>query len=89
MISPRDTPTQFGVPVNFETGMPLTDRQKAHLQAIAEAGDDLYAAMHEAEGSSMPGKGNQHGWSSRRMSIAATHVETALMFARKAALETV
>jgi hypothetical protein len=43
--------------------------------------------MHDAEGSAAPGEHQEHTWSSRRMSIAATHIETAMMFARKAALE--
>lgn len=88
MISPRDLPPQFGVPVDFDTGMPLTDRQKGHLQAINEGVEQLREAMHNAEGSTMPGEHQEHQWSSRRMSIAATHIETALFYARKAALET-
>ncbi|MER8619176.1 hypothetical protein NKG99_20450 [Mesorhizobium sp. M1409] len=86
-MGPRDQPTRFGVPVNYETGEPLTDRQMHHLEAIKVAADVLYAAMHEAEGSGPPGEHQDHVFQSRRMAIAATHVETALMFARKAALE--
>lgn len=85
MISPRDPVP--GVPVNSETGKPLSERQLHHLEAIKAAGAALYEAMHNAEGSSLPGQYQDHVWSSRRMSIAATHIETALMFARKAALE--
>lgn len=87
MITPKDAPPQYGVPVNFETGQPLTDRQKGYLQALTEAGEQLYEAMHTAEGSTMPGEHQQHVFQSRHMSIAATHLETALMFARKAALQ--
>lgn len=82
MTGPRDTPA------NRVTGEPqLTDRQQAHLQAISEAADFLWEAMHAAEGSAMPGQYQEHHWQGRRMSIAATHLETAIMFARKAALE--
>jgi hypothetical protein len=87
MTGPRDTPPEYGVLVSSETGMPLTQRQRAHLQAIREAVEPLYEAMHNAEGSTMPGEHQEHTWSSRRMSIAATHIETALMFIRRAALE--
>ena len=87
MTGPRDAPPQFGIPVNSETGLPLTDNQLHHLAAIREAGEKLYSAMHDAEGSTNPGEHQEHSWSGRRMAHAATLVETALMFARKAALE--
>lgn len=89
MTGPRDQVQQYGVPVNFETGLPLSDRQSHHLRAISEAGELLYAAMHNAEGSAIPEEApnREHRFGSRRMSVAATHLETALMFARKAALE--
>ena len=86
-MNPKDTPAPLAVAVNFETGHPLTDRQKAHLQAIREAGDALYEAMHNAEGSTMPGQGAEHVFQSRRMIRAAEHLELVLMLARKAALE--
>jgi hypothetical protein len=87
MINPRDPVPQFNVPVNSETGRPLSDRQLHHLGEITEAAKPLYDAMHAAEGSTPPGEHAEHTWSSRRMSIAATHLEIALMMARKAALE--
>ena len=87
MITPRDAPPQYGIPVNSDTGFPLTERQVKHLANIKECGEALYDAMHMAEGSNPPGDYSEHSWSTRRMSIAATHVETALMYARKAALE--
>lgn len=87
MTGPRDPGPQFNVPVNAETGMPLSDRQRIHLQAIREAAEPLYEAMHNAEGSAMPGEHQEHSFGSRRMSIAATHLETAIMYARRAALE--
>lgn len=81
-MGPRDAPR------NYATGEPLSTRQELHLAALTEAGEKLYAAMHEAEGSSHPGEHQDHVFMSRRMSIAATNIETALMYARKAALET-
>lgn len=86
MTGPRD-PVQKTGPVNHLTGQPLSDRQVYHLDAIQKAGEMVYAAMHAAEGSSEPGEHQEHVFLSRRMAIAATHLETAIMFARKAALE--
>jgi hypothetical protein len=87
MIGPRDSPPQFGVPVNSDTGMPLSERQVKHLENLKEAAAALTDAMHFAEGSNPPGTLEEHVWMSRRMAHAGTLLETALMFARKAALE--
>ena len=87
MPGPRDQPLRFNVPVNYETGLELTPRQNAHLEALSEAAENLYGAMHFAEGTAEPGEHQEHEFMSRRMKIAATHLETALMFARRAALE--
>ena len=81
MTGPRDNP------VNTTTGKPLSERHQHHLAALTAAGEGLYEAMHNAEGSTMPGEHQEHVFSSRRMNIAATQLETSLMFARKAALE--
>lgn len=73
---------------NSVTGQPLSELQGKRLDAISEAGDGLYKAMHLAEGSMMPAEHEtDHHWQSRRMAHAATLIEGALMFARKAALE--
>ena len=88
MRNPHDPVLASSNPVNALTGLPMSDRQVKHLDAITKAGDGLYAAMHDAEGSAQPdGPFQEHRFQSRRMSIAATHLETLLMFARKAALE--
>jgi hypothetical protein len=79
-MGPRD-------PVNTATGEPLSERQQHHLAAITAAGETLLDAMHAAEGSNPPGQHQEHTFQSRRMNIAATHLETSLMYARKAALE--
>ena len=73
--------------MNRLTGQPITTHQSMHLQRLDDAAEALYQAMHDAEGSVMPGEHQEHVFQSRRMSIAATQIETALMFARKAALE--
>ena len=87
MITPRDS-IVTSAPVNSDTGKPLTESQLKHLEAIKTAGAALYDAMHAAEGSMPPGHPyEEHHWGGRRMAHAATLVETALMFARKAALE--
>lgn len=87
-ITPRDTPAEHILRVNYETGQPITQRQLGWLQTINEAAEQLFLAMHTADGSTPPGEHQEHTWSSRRMSIAATHIETALMYARRAALQT-
>jgi hypothetical protein len=86
-MGPRDAPIVGAVPVNYETGQPLTEAQRARIGRIADAVEALRKEMHDAEGSAMPGEHQDHVFVSRRMNIAATHLETALMYARKAALE--
>ena len=83
MVGPRDA-----TPVNMLTGQPVSERQQHHLEALTAAGEALYEAMHFAEGSNPPGEHQEHEFQTRRMKIAATHLETLLMFARRAALET-
>lgn len=63
-----------------------TEGQKIHMARITEACELLRMCMHEAEGSSTP-EHQEHEFMGRRMKIAATHLEAAEMFARKAALE--
>jgi hypothetical protein len=81
MTGPRDPVT------NYVTGQPVSDRQQFHLSQIADTAALLYDVMHAAEGSNPPGEHQEHVFMSRRMNIAATHLETAIMYARKAALE--
>lgn len=64
-----------------------TTHQQMHLTRIAEAAEALLQAMHDAEGSAQRGANEEHVFMMRRMNIAATHIETAMMFARKAAVE--
>lgn len=86
-MGPRDEPIRFAVPVNYETGRELTENQQLYLGKLKEAAAALYEAMHLAEGSAPPGEHQEHVFMSRRMKIAATHLETSLMYARRAALE--
>jgi hypothetical protein len=64
-----------------------TENQEMHMARISEACELLRSYMHDAEGSSAPGEHQEHIFQSRRMAIAAIHLETAEMFARRAALE--
>jgi hypothetical protein len=85
--APRQQPVQFGIPVNYETGQPLTEHQQKHLGALWSAAEMLYTAMHAAEGSAHPGDNQPHEFMSSRMRRAADHIEIATLLARKAALE--
>ena len=83
MTGPRDIPARFGVPFDYETGQPLSDAQLGRISKIIQCGEALLAVMHECEGSD-PGN---PGFQSRRMAVANTHLEIALMMAKKACLE--
>lgn len=87
MITPRDPHIPYATPVDFRTGRMVTEHQGRHLQALREASEQLFAVMHNAEGSVMPGEHQAHAWSSRRMAHAATLIETAIMFAEREVLE--
>jgi hypothetical protein len=82
MNNPRATP-YYGQPINYETGLPLTSAQQGRLEQLNDAGDLLYSIMHDCEGS----QPTNTTYTSRRMATAATHLEIALMLAKKAALE--
>jgi hypothetical protein len=82
-MGPRDE-VKYGVPINIETGHPLTDVQLERVQKLTAAIDELLAVMHECEGSN---PGNPE-FSSRRMKIAFTQLELAMLMAKRAALET-
>jgi hypothetical protein len=83
-MGPRDAPIKYGIPVNIETGLPLSDAQLGRLDSLTEAAEALCKIMHDAEGSS-----TSDGWDyrSKRMQKAAEHLEIALILARRAALE--
>jgi hypothetical protein len=82
-MGPRDSVARFTIPVNVETGEPLTDGQIARIDQLRAAHESLLNLMHDCEGS-------DHGnptFQSRRMAIAATQLEMGMMMAVKAALE--
>lgn len=81
-MGPRDN-YQYGVPISIETGKPLTDAQLSRIEKITAAGDDLLAVMHECEGTDAANP----TFSSRRMAIANTYLEIAILMAKRAALE--
>lgn len=86
MANPRDAVQQYAIPVNPETGRPITEMQMKRLDAINQAIEPLLEAMHMADGSNH-GEHDEHVWSTRRMAIAYTHLETAVMYMRKAVLD--
>ena len=85
--APRRAPVGRHTYVDYETGMEVTDAQYQRIEKVLDAVETLYIAMHDADGSTLPGEHQEHVWSGRRMAIAATHIETALFFAKRACLE--
>ena len=86
-MGPRDALPALAVPVNVLTGRPVTDRQARSVNQIREAGDALLNILHEAEGTMSPGEHQEHEFQTRRMALAHTHIEQALMFAFKEVLK--
>jgi hypothetical protein len=86
MLNPKDAVQQYAIPVNPETGRPLTELQIKRLQLVNEAIEPLLEAMHTVDGSTH-GEHEEHVWSNRLMATAADHLEIAIMFARKAAMQ--
>jgi hypothetical protein len=90
MSAPRDA--DFGVvtPVDFMTGVNITAHHAARQQAVDKAVRELYVAMHDAEGSAAPDgplSKQRHRFQTRRMAIANTHIETALLFIHAAIMD--
>jgi hypothetical protein len=83
MISPKDTPAQRWPLVNPKTGQMLEDRKVKHLEMLEAGAKVLFEALHFAEGSAMAGDNEENIFTTRRMNIAKTHIETALLFARE------
>jgi hypothetical protein len=84
-LTPKDTPHRYPL-TNPSTGALLTDQQKTYLDNIETAKVALFEAMHQAEGSINPGENQEHVFTTRRMNIAKTHIETACLFAREEAM---
>lgn len=82
----RDPILPWAGKINAETGQPLTDGQIARLDRLKVAAEEFYNAMHGSEGTIPPGDMQEHEFNTRRMRIAAQHIETALMYACKEAL---
>jgi hypothetical protein len=79
---PRSSSYRYGVPINFETGQPITDAQFARLDRIKEGFTALRDLLHELDGTSA----GDERFGSRLMALAGTHIETAELYAKKAAL---
>lgn len=84
-LTPRDTPHRYPL-TNPSTGALLTDQQITYLDNLRAAKAALFQAMHHAEGSIDPGENQEHVFTTRRMNIAKTHIETAYLFAREEAM---
>jgi hypothetical protein len=85
-LTPRDTPHRYPL-TNTRTGALLTDQQITYLENLEAGAAALLQAMHHAEGSVDPGEHQEHVFTTRRMNIAQTHIETALLFAREEAMK--
>ena len=79
MRGPRDNAPRY--PRTDSQGVLLTDHQLARLEALRAARAAFSEAMHMGEGSAPPGEHQEHVFTTRRMNIAKTHLETALLFA--------
>lgn len=55
-------------------------KRSAWADKVGAAFAGLVDVMHGLDGSVDPGQHQQHRWTSRQMSIAATHIETARLF---------
>jgi hypothetical protein len=86
MISPKDTPHRYPL-TNTRTGALLTDQQITYLDNLEAGAAALLQAMHHAEGSVDPGEHQEHVFTTRRMNIAQTYIETALLYAREEAMK--
>lgn len=82
-MGPKDPSVRFGIPINIDTGQPLTDAQMARLEKIKVAGADLMAVMHECEGTNAANL----GFSTRPMQTAELLLDLVLLLARQGALE--
>jgi hypothetical protein len=85
-LTPRDTPHRYPL-TNPRTGALLTDQQITYLENLEAGVAALLQAMHHAEGSVDPGEHQEHVFTTRRMNIAKTHLDTALLFAREEAVK--
>jgi hypothetical protein len=83
MANPRDQKPQFGVPVNPWTGHPITENQQRWLDQLREACHEVGLVLHAIDGSDPQG----YGFSSRRTSIAGTHLEELQLIAMRELLD--
>jgi hypothetical protein len=81
-MGPRDT-VQGGVPTDYDTGQPLTDRQIARINKLKAAHAALLDVMHECEGTS-PDNDDFESWF---MQNADLLIGIGVMMAKKGALK--
>jgi len=90
MSAPRDADFSIQTPVDFMTGVTITAHHAARQQAVDAAVTALFRAMHDAEGTAAPDgplSKQRHKFQTRKMAIANTHIETALLFIHAAIMD--
>lgn len=91
MTGPRDDP-RYVIPVDPISGDPLTPAQQARLASLRTAALQLRAVMHECIGEAFDPQGRNPDlddrFGNRSMAVAATNLDTCLLWANRAALET-
>lgn len=83
MANPRDQKPQYGVPVNPFTGFPIREGEQILLNQLNEAVVELGHVLHAIDGSDPQGI----GFSTRRTSIAGTHLEELQLIAMRELLD--
>ena len=82
-MGPRDQKPQYGVPVNPFTGHPIGENQQLMLDQLREATTELGHILHAIDGSDPQGA----SFSTRRTSIAGTHLEELMLIAMRELLD--
>lgn len=78
MPGPRDAPPEFGVPVNPDTLLRLSESARHHGAKIREAEAVMLEALHNAEGSSVS---NGYEFQTLKIRWAAQHLHAAVLVA--------
>lgn len=82
-LGPRDQKPRWGIPVNPWTGMEISEQQSLMLDRLREACHAVGDVLHEIEGTDK----ETYGYSTRRMQIAATHLEELHLMAMREVLD--
>ena len=71
MSDPRTPRTKWGIPVNMFTGEPITEHQQMMIDGLDASCAALRELLHEVDGT----QAGDERFSTRRLAIAATHLE--------------